>query len=260
MSQESPLIIGKTLLTRAATRALTFLAEGGAPKPKIEENLMSAAALFRDQGRLAVVGMLNPKGGSGKSTTGINLAVASHYAGEKAAIVDLDTKQRTAFEWARLREAAPKVIRREAAHLADAIAEAREKRYSFLVLDTPGQDTVAATAVIRCSDLVLVPVQPSWADVVATKRLLCRLATAGVRFGVVLTRVHDTSRTRNSRYREALSRHGHVLDCDVPSREAFSDAAGHGLAVFELGGEQALRASDRISRLYSEVCTLVQEP
>lgn len=262
MSLENRLANGIKVLTRATARKFLFLGDGSAPAPcsgAVAEPIVNEAASNKDA-RMIVIGVLNAKGGSGKSTTAINLSVAARYSGERAGIVDLDWEQHTSHDWGAVRNAAPYVRKRKASDLRQTIEDARSKGYTFLIVDTPGQDTAAATAVIRHVDFILVPSQPTWMDITPTKRLLSRLADANVRHAVVLTRVHDGRRTRNSKYREALARYARVLNETVPARESFGDAAGNGLSIFEIAVDGAGEAAERILRLYDEICDLLQEP
>src|SRR6266481_5754888 len=104
----------------------------------------------------------NEKGGTGKTTTAMHIAVALLCLGNTVSAIDLDSRQRTFARYienrrefvARTRHELPlpdvQVIERakpsadtnaeEAARLADALARARETA-DFVVIDTPGNDT-----------------------------------------------------------------------------------------------------------------------
>src|SRR5438552_1411432 len=112
----------------------------------------------------------NEKGGSGKSTTAVRIAVALAAAGRKVAAIDLDTRQRT---FARYMENRVATIRREGLALPMPLFETFdpirdpdiERRLDDLsgevvviVVDTPGRDDDYARAVISRADTLVTPI------------------------------------------------------------------------------------------------------
>lgn len=107
-----------------------------------------------------VVAVVAEKGGVGKTTLALSLAVAAVQAGRKVAVLDLDP-QATAAQWTDRRTPEfPWVVATPAVRLKAAIENAQGQGVDFLVIDTPphaGSDAVEAA---RCADLVLVPMEP----------------------------------------------------------------------------------------------------
>jgi chromosome partitioning protein len=134
---------------------------------------------------IIVVG--NEKGGSGKSTVAIHVAVALLKAGQRVATLDLDSRQqslthyierrRTWSNAARLRLELPQHyhvvrgdgIRRdeneavEFAGFAEAIA-AVEQTHDFVVIDTPGGDSYLSRLAHAAADTLITPVNDSMLD------------------------------------------------------------------------------------------------
>ncbi|EJW09738.1 ATPases involved in chromosome partitioning [Rhodovulum sp. PH10] len=134
-----------------------------------------------------VVVLGNEKGGSGKSTTAIHLAVALMKAGQRVATIDLDSRQQTLTHylerrrlWARkvakpvemplhfciARGEGLRIDENEAAEFgrfADAIAEI-EHRHDFLVIDTPGTDTYLSRLAHSMADTLVTPLNDSFLD------------------------------------------------------------------------------------------------
>ena len=109
---------------------------------------------------MLTVALVSQKGGAGKTTIAINLAVASELAGRPAVVVDLDP-QASAATWGDSREAeAPVVVSAQAARLAEVLATAREHGAALTLIDTAPHAEAAA----RTADLVLVPCRPSVLD------------------------------------------------------------------------------------------------
>ena len=100
------------------------------------------------------------KGGVGKTTLALTLAVAAVQAGRKVAVFDLDP-QATAAQWTDRRDNEfPWVVATPATRLDAALAKARTQGVDFVVIDTPPHAGTDAVEAIRRSDLVLVPVEP----------------------------------------------------------------------------------------------------
>ncbi len=136
-------------------------------------------------GHVIVVG--NEKGGAGKSTLSVHIAVACAISGLKVAALDLDRRQRT-FEryfenrarWSSLNEAdlpAPNFFfpsmaaaeRRDQAEAEETaatqalIAEMRAN-HDIVLVDAPGADTPASRAAHSCADTLVTPLNDSFID------------------------------------------------------------------------------------------------
>ena len=127
----------------------------------------------------------NEKGGTGKTTTAMHVAVALLYLGNTVSAIDLDSRQRTFARYienrrafaARTRHGLPlpdvQVIERakpsadtaaeEGARLADALARARATA-DFVVIDTPGNDTNLSRLGHAAADTLVTPMNDSFLD------------------------------------------------------------------------------------------------
>src|SRR3954453_2049563 len=116
---------------------------------------------------MRVVSLVTQKGGSGKTTLCLTLAVAAEQAGVRCLIVDLDP-QGTAEAWYQDREAAtPRLVRGEAAAWARALPAAGGRGFGLVLTGTPGRDEPAVAGAVRASDFCLVPCRPTPADMKA---------------------------------------------------------------------------------------------
>jgi chromosome partitioning protein len=118
----------------------------------------------------------NEKGGTGKSTTAVHVAVALSYLGARVASIDLDPRQRTMHRYIENRLAtlekrgltlptpACEVFRGE--HTGDLIAMIRrlEANCDFLIIDNPGRDDPFARVSVEHADTLVTPMNDSFVD------------------------------------------------------------------------------------------------
>ena len=123
--------------------------------------------------KTSVVAILSQKGGAGKTTIAIHLAVAAENAGISTVIIDLDP-QTSASAWKDIRgEDAPHVVSAQAAaRLTQMIETARSAKAGLVILDTAPHSESTALAAARASDLVLIPCRPAIFDLHAIKNTI----------------------------------------------------------------------------------------
>ncbi|MCY3569293.1 MAG: AAA family ATPase [Chloroflexi bacterium] len=130
------------------------------------------------------VGLLAQKGGVGKSTLAVGLAVAHQRTGGHAVVIDLDP-QRSAAVWGQLRGGdAPPVIEGAAPQLERQVRAAERDGADLVVVDGPPRGGGGAVEAARLADLVLIPCRPSALDLNALPTALA--VAAGTRSAVVL--------------------------------------------------------------------------
>lgn len=127
-------------------------------------------------GTARILVFANEKGGTGKSTTAVHVAIALAAAGRRVAAIDLDTRQRTFARYIENRAAyanrhgrdlpAPSCTvpaERSEAALETEMANLGET-HEFLIVDTPGRDDPVTRFAITRADMLVTPINDSFVD------------------------------------------------------------------------------------------------
>lgn len=147
--------------------------------------LLEASPGFSGSAHVIVLG--NEKGGSGKSTTCMHIAVSLLKAGQRVATIDLDSRQKSLTHYVERRRAwakhaglplelpthycvaradGAKVDENEAAEFAgfaEAVTAA-EHSHDFIVIDTPGSDSYLMRLAHSMADTLVTPLNDSFVD------------------------------------------------------------------------------------------------
>jgi chromosome partitioning protein len=182
-----------------------------------------------------VVGVLNIKGGVGKSTLAIHMASALTKYG-KVMLVDADS-QGTSRDWNQIGghpELSVVAMDRES---IDRDIEPFLEAFDWVVIDGPVKMEKINAAAIKASDLVVIPVQPSQADLWATDSLVELIkARQSVTDGIPaaafqINRAKKGTKLANE-VRSTVEQWGlAVLDGIIHDRTAFTTAIGQGKTV-----------------------------
>lgn len=197
---------------------------------------------------MKVIAFVTQKGGSGKSTLCISLAVAAIEAGHSVCILEMD-RQATVSDWAAHRDAeAPEVAQVDAPKLEGVVQKLRTADYDYVFVDTPGVDSPGTLAAMRVADLCIIPCRPTPADLRAFKPTLAALQRLEKTYAFVLNQTPPKSyRVRETA--EGLAVLGLISPVNVVMRNDHQDAVGVGQGVTEFNPTGA--AADEIRRLWA---------
>ena len=186
----------------------------------------------------------NPKGGSGKSTLATNLA--GYFASKRHDVMlgDID-RQQSSREWLAIRPfELPSIDTWDIGH--DNIARP-PKGTSHVVLDTPaGLHGKLLEKVLKLSTRVIVPVQPSMFDMLATRHFLTELLSEkAVRKGKADVAVIGMRVDARTRAAGELEKFFATFDLPVLAylrdTQTYVQATAAGLTIFDLPPSRAER-------------------
>jgi len=198
-----------------------------------------------------VLALVCQKGGAGKTTMAIHLAVEGHRRGFRTLLIDIDTQASAAKIMDRRGDDPPDVATEAAGRLDRAIKAAEVDGYDLVVVDTAPQADRAAAQAAQVAHLVIAPIQPSIVDLDAVDATVdvCKLAGAPVIF--VLNRV-PTQGQEVAGTEDAIRKRGmQVSSIRWGERKAFKYPFMRGLVAQEV--EPDSKAALEVSALFDEL-------
>jgi chromosome partitioning protein len=200
---------------------------------------------------MKTIAIISQKGGAGKTTIGIHLAVAAELRGMKTALFDLDP-QASASSWSDKRnKPSPAVVSAQAARLPGLLDQAAAQAADWVIIDSAPNADAASLAAARAADLILIPCRPAAFDLNAIGTTLNLAAVAGKSAFVVLNAVPPLGKV-GEEARRALQSEG--VDVAVPVLHqlvAFSHAVNDGRTAQELDSKS--KAASEIDALFAWV-------
>lgn len=186
------------------------------------------------------ISLLGQKGGTGKTTVSLGLAVAAIRAGKVVAVIDLDP-QASAANWSdRRADANPAVVSAQSSRLKQTLASAQDLGAEIVIIDTAGRSDDTALNAARLSDLVLIPTRTNIVELEALPAAFDILRLAGnPKAFVVLNGIHPSA-TRQAADARALVNDAFGLECapvHLCHRSAYADAMATGRTPQELDEE-----------------------
>jgi chromosome partitioning protein len=204
---------------------------------------------------MKTVAVISRKGGAGKTTIALHLAVAAEALGIGTAIFDLDP-QASAALWSDHRgELIPAVVPAQAPRLAGLLKQAQAQDANLVILDTPPHTDGTATDAAAFADAILIPCRPSALDLDAIGASI-RLARATETSCYVVINAAPTQGVETSDAIAALTGAG-VEVCPVVlcNRKAYMSRMHEGRTAQEI--EPKGKAAQEVQALLLWLCDKV---
>lgn len=194
------------------------------------------------------------KGGSGKTTLAVNIAVALGRAGHRVAVLDTDP-QGSLGRWFMARRAA---LGDAGLEFSTASAwgvsyevEKLRRGADYVIIDTPPKADADLRPALREADLVLVPVASSHVDLWATEGVLDLARREGKEVLIVLNRARPGTRLGAEVAEAARALAADVAETALSNRVTYAETLGQGLGASEAPRSAAARAE--IEALIAEI-------
>jgi chromosome partitioning protein len=198
--------------------------------------------------RMKTLAIVAQKGGCGKTTLAVHMAVCAARSKFRTALIDIDP-QGSAADWneSRPKEKRLDAIKATGGQLAALLKQAKNAGADLTIVDTAPHANSEAAEAAKLADLILIPCRPSRFDLktMSTSLEVARLAKTRA---VIVINAAPRGRLADEA-RAALEGQGAtVLEPVMQQRAAYSHAVIDGQAVHEY--EPDGKAADEIDALF----------
>jgi chromosome partitioning protein len=198
---------------------------------------------------MRTIAILSQKGGTGKTTLALHLAVAAEKNGDVVVVIDLDP-QASAAEWKDSRNAeTPAVVAAPPTRLPQLLEAAKQGGAQLVLIDTAPHSGDASLAAAELADMILVPCRAGILDLraIATTARIAKLAEKPA--FVVLNAVPPSATHVLNDAAEAVKVHGlQAAPITLHQRAAYAHALTVGQTAQEY--EPDSKAADEVAHLY----------
>lgn len=202
-----------------------------------------------------VVSVVNSKGGSGKTTLAINLARAIQLDGNRVVVIDTDP-QGTASDWSS-REPEDydlPVLHVRNARLLDTDLGRLTSDYDVVVIDGSAKLEQGTGTCVRVADAVLIPVQPTPADVWGVADVASVVKRTDTRAAIVVSRAITGTNLANEVSTGLSGYDFPVFEHRTHQRVAYAESMFAGKTVLDV---RAPKAQEEIQGVATELSELL---
>lgn len=213
-----------------------------------------------------IIAVANEKGGSGKTTLSVNLAI--QFSMDKKEVLLLDTDpQRSSEAFCNVRTNENKELSFHClSKIGDSLArevKSLESKYDIIIIDTGGRDSKEMRLALTIADIVLIPLIPSQYDIMVLSKMneiyeQARVFNEKSKAYIIVTKASpnpflqkkvDNLKTYIKEQKlENLS----LMDSVIYEREAYRNAVEYGMGITEFCNKSDKAYTDFMS-LYKEI-------
>lgn len=201
---------------------------------------------------MKTIAVVSQKGGSGKTTIALHLAVAATKSGLNAAVIDLDP-QASASKWSdRRSDDTPVILSAHASRLGKEYERVKDAGCDILILDTAPHSDSAALEAAKIADLVLIPCRPAILDMEAIASTLDLVKTQSKDIFVIMNAISPLGKESVEASDAIVGMGADVADAQLVNRVAYSRSLISGQTAQEIEPEG--KAANEVEHLHSIVC------
>lgn len=199
------------------------------------------------------------KGGSGKSTTAAALSVAAANDGLQVALIDLDPQQTLAY-WREDRGEPdnPQLVTwnpKRGVRYLPAQLDRMEGDFDLVVIDTPPAIEPIMEQAVEVADLVVIPNQPSAADLSGNEMIVEIVTEAKKDFVFIVNRVEPRGDAQATKVMAILKSMGPTIPAVFSNRVPFRSSLGLGKS----GAELDAKAREEVKAVWTGVKKLLRK-
>jgi len=197
---------------------------------------------------MKTVAIISGKGGSGKTTIAVHLAVCALQQRKSVALIDIDV-QGSAMDWYKARKHNEfSAAQSHAESLPDLLQTAKAGNVDLVIIDTAPHSNKDAAIAANLADLILIPCQPARFDLKAMPSTLDFITLIKTPAFILLNRCTGKKLAENARI-VLRKQNFSVLDFQIHDRAAYRHAVNDGRSVHEY--EPGGKAAAEIDTLYN---------
>ncbi|MFN7127924.1 MAG: AAA family ATPase [Brevundimonas sp.] len=203
---------------------------------------------------MKTLAVISRKGGAGKTTVAVNMALSAHFGGRRVLLIDSDP-QRSASLCLRSRRSDPiPVVEANSGKLFQAVTAARRDGYDLAVIDTPAHPEADVAQAANLADLCLAVCRPTFLDIASVVHSAEMIRRLGRRGAVAINQAPPPRTAGENgairRAADALALVGLPYAGALCARVAFQRSLADGLAAGE-GGPTV--AGEEVRQLWDAV-------
>lgn len=218
-----------------------------------------------------VFSICNEKGGSGKTTLAVNLAICLDKLSEqgKCLVIDLNPQKSVSAFLSFREDSAPFDFKNSNSKELQELIKQAKKSYANIVIDTGGRDSTEMRSAMIYSDCCVIPTIPNGLDVVVLQKMLGYLKEAkGINpnlKGIICVTKATTNpflRYKTGEFKDFIAGQNNnkdffLLENIIYEREALKEAILQGRGIIEEGIKNAKRAKEDFLKVYDEIIRVV---
>ncbi|MBE9216493.1 AAA family ATPase [Plectonema cf. radiosum LEGE 06105] len=214
---------------------------------------------------MAVISLINQKGGCSKSTTAVHLSYWLSSKGHSVQLIDADA-QGSSSVWLKSMEdnSIPFTILRSPDELLEQIPELTAK-CDYLVVDGPAGLAESSRAILFRTDLAVVPCQPTGLDLQSASDAVRLIKQAqSVRGGAPKAAIFISRAVKGTKLKDeaiallSKTKEVTVLKTVIHQKQVIADTFGQAATIWDLSGRSATESAREYEKLFTEIVGMIK--